>query len=563
MNQAVGTTKGPGPSAADFTIITPDRTQALKVGEFVYYESLVEDVPRHIIGRISKRSPVRNFPDTFMSNPAVSPAEVASSIGFTEEEPLLYELLVSTLGYYQEGLGFINPRVAPGPGLPVFLADPGSLAGMLSTRTKHQIGSAHLGSLLTRPEEEVPIVVNVDDITSTHLAIIAGTGAGKSYLAAVIIEELLKPHNAAAVLVIDPHGEYGTLSEIPNNPQFHQEDNNISYRPTVKVVEANQLRIRRNELTEEDILHLLGDSLPVPQQVIIRAAIRELIRNRRNWTLSDLLHAIDAVDTSNRKMPNDDSDDNYASSKQALEMRISGNLGRNNVFHDYDHTSLNDLLSPGRCSVVELGGLGPRDQQTIVATLLRRAYRGRQATVRGEADGASEQYLPFPIFVLIEESHRFAPAGAEVISTNILKEILAEGRKFGVGVGLVSQRPGKLDQDVLSQCMTQCIMRIVNPLDQQSVAASIESVSRDLLDELPSLSKGQAVVTGAGVNTTILCRVRSRHTPHGGEGTSATTEWTRYFDPSRKTARDKQDVLFSGAARDNRPDLADELFGKS
>ena len=106
-------------------------------------------------------------------------------------------------------------------------------------------------------------------------------------------------------------------------------------------------------------------------------------------------------------------------------------------------------------------------------------------------------------------------------------------------------------------------MRIVNPLDQQSVAASVESVSRDLLDELPSLSKGQAVITGAGVNTTILCRVRSRHTPHGGEGTSATTEWTRYFDPGRKVAREKQDVLFSGAARDKGLDLADELFGES
>jgi DNA helicase HerA-like ATPase len=259
-------------------------------------------------------------------------------------------------------------------------------------------------------------------------------------------------------------------------------------------------------------------------------------------------------------MPEDDSDDNYASSKQALKMRIEGNLGRKGVFHDQEHTDLRDLLRPGHCSVVQLGGLGPRDQQTVVATLLRRAYRGRQGTIRGDVDALSEQYLPFPIFVLIEESHRFAPAGAEVISTNLLKEILAEGRKFGVGVGLVSQRPGKLDQDVLSQCMTQCIMRIVNPVDQQSVAAAVESVSRDLLDELPSLSKGQAVVTGAGVNTTVLCRVRPRHTPHGGGGTSATTEWTRYFDPTTKKNREKQEAIFPKSAREEPIDLADELF---
>ena len=103
-------------------------------------------------------------------------------------------------------------------------------------------------------------------------------------------------------------------------------------------------------------------------------------------------------------------------------------------------------------------------------------------------------------------------------------------------------------------------MRIVNPVDQQSVAAAVESVSRDLLDELPSLSKGQAVVTGAGVNTTVLCRVRPRHTPHGGGGTSATTEWTRYFDPTTKKNREKQEAIFPKSAREEPIDLADELF---
>ena len=71
-----------------------------------------------------------------------------------------------------------------------------------------------------------------------------------------------------------------------------------------------------------------------------------------------------------------------------------------------------------------------------------------------------------------------------------MKTILSEGRKFGVAVGLISQRPGKLDADVLSQCMTQFILRIVNPVDQARVAESVESVGRDLLQELPALSKG-------------------------------------------------------------------------
>src|SRR5437660_8622605 len=111
------------------------------------------------------------------------------------------------------------------------------------------------------------------------------------------------------------------------------------------------------------------------------------------------------------------------------------------------------------------------------------------ANVREDALKGTDSYLPYPVFALLEEAHRFAPAGATVVSTNILKQILSEGRKFGVGIGLITQRPGKLDQDVLSQCMTQFIMRIVNPIDQQTIASSVEGVGRKMLDELPALTK--------------------------------------------------------------------------
>ncbi|MEJ7708828.1 MAG: ATP-binding protein [Pyrinomonadaceae bacterium] len=103
------------------------------------------------------------------------------------------------------------------------------------------------------------------------------------------------------------------------------------------------------------------------------------------------------------------------------------------------------------------------------------------------------------------------------MSTNILKQILSEGRKFSVGIGLITQRPDKLDQDVLSQCMTQIIMRIVNPIDQDTVAKSVESAGRQMLSELPALTKGQAVISGVGVNTPVMCRVRERLTRHAGE----------------------------------------------
>jgi DNA helicase HerA-like ATPase len=139
--------------------------------------------------------------------------------------------------------------------------------------------------------------------------------------------------------------------------------------------------------------------------------------------------------------------------------------------------------------------------------------------------------------VLLEEAHHFAPHGGDVVTAGILKQVLAEGRKFGIGMGLISQRPGKLDADVLSQCLTQCIMRIVNEVDQNSVATAVEGVGHDLLQNLPALSKGQAIVAGSAVNTPVICRVRSRITPHGGESKDAPAEWQRHFGDDAVAAR--------------------------
>jgi DNA helicase HerA-like ATPase len=77
---------------------------------------------------------------------------------------------------------------------------------------------------------------------------------------------------------------------------------------------------------------------------------------------------------------------------------------------------------------------------------------------------------------------------------------------------MVSQRPSKLDADSLSQCMTQITMRIINPTDQQQIAQSIESASRELISELPSLAKGQAIVSGVAINTPTLVKIRKRLT---------------------------------------------------
>ncbi|RLI88599.1 MAG: ATP-binding protein, partial [Archaeoglobales archaeon] len=117
---------------------------------------------------------------------------------------------------------------------------------------------------------------------------------------------------------------------------------------------------------------------------------------------------------------------------------------------------------------------------------------------------------------------------------NVLKTILAEGRKFGVGVCLISQRPSKIDSDILSQCMTQIIMRIVNPADQENIKSSVESIGRELIEELPGLTKGQALVAGVAINSPVLVRVRERLTSHGGMSKNAPEEWQKWLSLNRE-----------------------------
>jgi hypothetical protein len=91
--------------------------------------------------------------------------------------------------------------------------------------------------------------------------------------------------------------------------------------------------------------------------------------------------------------------------------------------------------------------------------------------------------------------------------------------------------------------MTQIIMRIVNPIDQDTVAKSVEGAGRQLLDELPALTKGQAVISGVGVNTPVMCRVRSRITKHGGETFDAPHEWAEWHSTREREHRAQDNAV--------------------
>ena len=552
----IGTTKGPGETPHEYTFIAPDPEQRVKYGEFVYYETEVEGQSRAILGRVSQRLPLRLYPDTFMADPGVPPRTVAEMLGFEQDTHELFEITAIILGYYDRVMGFVNPRVPPRSGAPIYIAPDEMLAEVLCRHQPGTLGSVHIGSLLSRPVDSVPIVLDARGFTSTHLAIIASTGAGKSYLAGVILEELMRPYNRAAVLIVDPHAEYDTLLEMQEHPDFVEGSfPQEGYRPVVKIVRPDDITVRVSSLSLGDLRYLLPNLSEKMHHVLGRAYGRVRGQHGEKWTRGHLKMAIRAGGE-NQSVTDPDADRELEQDPTigALLWRVASVLDDSAIFDDFTSLPLADLFRPGQCTVLQLNEIPEREQQIIVATLLRRLNQARRDTVRERASRGDENYLPYPAFVLIEEAHNYAPAAADLVTTRILKQILSEGRKFGVAVGLISQRPGKLDSDVLSQCMTQCIMRIVNPVDQARVAESVESVGRDLLKELPALSKGQVIIAGASVNTPVMVQVRRRLTKHGAEDPDAPAEWRRYFD--------EQDMR--GRQRDNaRPAATPRRRGKN
>ncbi len=544
-HSAIGAVKGPGETLHEYTFIAPDPERQLKHGEFVYYTASVEGSERQILGRISGRAAVKLFPDAFMAEPSVPPHAVAAMLGYDSDATELFELTVTVLGYYDDFLNdFINPRTPPQGGAPVFIAEDELLAEVLSRGQRGELGSAHIGDLLSRAPGAVPVALDARGFTSTHLAIIASTGSGKSYLAGVLLEELMMPYNRAAALIIDPHGEYDTLQQIQNLDIFREGD----YKPKARIFRPDDLRVRISSLTLGDLRYLLPNLSEKMHYQLGRAYnYAQRTWGEDKYTLEQLRFAVRQVADSKRGDEEEEEDDPTTG---GLIWRLGSALGGSKIFHDFENIELDELFQPGMCTIVQLNEVGQREQQVIVATLLRRVYQARVDTKKGKVDRGDRSYVPFPVFCLLEEAHNYAPANADAVSSDALKTILSEGRKFGVSVGLISQRPGRLDSDVLSQCMTQCIMRITNPIDQNRIAESVESVGRDLLKELPALSKGQVIVSGASVNTPVMLKVRVRHTEHGGEDVNAPQEWRQWFAEQAGRVADNALFLDKGVQRD-------------
>jgi DNA helicase HerA-like ATPase len=119
--------------------------------------------------------------------------------------------------------------------------------------------------------------------------------------------------------------------------------------------------------------------------------------------------------------------------------------------------------------------------------------------------------------MVVEEAHNYCPQTGISDSSKIMRTIASEGRKFGLGMIIVTQRAAKVDKNVLSQCNTQIVLKITNPNDLKAVVSSMEGLTPGMEDDIQQLPVGVAIVTGGGVTVPLFVRIRPRETRHGGE----------------------------------------------
>ena len=318
-----------------------------------------------------------------------------------------------------------------------------------------------------------------------HTFLCGQSGSGKTYSLGVLLERLLMETNLR-VVVLDPNSDYVRLGE----PRVDDE----RYRDA-----AASVHVRSGSSGPHPIRVRLRDLSPVHQAGLLRL---DPLGDRAEY--GELLDLIE--DESIRSL-----EDLAESPAEDLKLRAR-NLGidRFGIWPGPEGESLLDeLVSPvgPRCLVVDLGSLGTRDEQTLTAgAVLERLWRER---------GRRE-----PVAIVIDEAQNVCPAEAAdpltALATEDAIRIAGEGRKFGLYLIVVTQRPHKIHENVLSQCDNLVLMRMNSVADLAYVAGVFSFVPPGLIDRATTFRQGEALAAGKIASHPALMRFGSRISYEGG-----------------------------------------------
>jgi len=388
----------------------------------------------------------------------------------------------------------------------------------------HQVESGHTIAVGTlQQDSSVKAYVDSDDLLSKHFAILGTTGVGKSSGVALILSELIDKRDDLRVCLIDPHNEYGSC-----------------FGDRAKVISPSNLKLPfwlfvfeelidvffRGRPGVEEEVEILSEAIPLAKaRFALNKARTDRILVRKNqpqpdtqsfsgagidtpvpYRISDLLAIIDER---MGKLENRSSWTKYS----RLMTRIETLAHDPRYAFMFDNINIEDTMmevlseifrlpAKGKpMTIIQLAGFPSEVVDSVVSVLCRMAF-----DFGLWSDGA------LPLLLVCEEAHRYAPADRTIgfgPTRRSISRIAKEGRKYGVYLGVVTQRPADLDSNILSQCSTIFALRMANERDQAIVKAAVSDAASSLLGFLPALGTQEVIAFGEAVAIPVRLRFRT------------------------------------------------------
>ena len=361
-----------------------------------------------------------------------------------------------------------------------------------------EAGSVRIGTL--HQATELPAFVVTNDLLGGHFAILGTTGSGKSCSTALILRSILAAHPNGHVILLDPHNEYaksfGDMAEVINTENLdlpiwllnseEAEEVLCSTDPATRSAEAAIMReafisARKHFLADAQDTSWLTVDTPTP------------------FSINNLIKIIDEgagkLDKPENSVP-------YLRLKTRLE-RLKADRRYSFMFSTVTtRDSMADVMSRllripvhGKpVTVIDLSGVPTEVVDVVVSVLCRVVF---------EFSVWSDRNKAVPVLIACEEAHKYIPrdesTGFEPTRKAIAR-IAKEGRKYGVSICLITQRPSEISQTILSQCNTLFALRMSNEQDQQFVRAAMPDGAAGMLAALPAMRRQESIVVGEGVS---------------------------------------------------------------
>jgi uncharacterized protein len=361
---------------------------------------------------------------------------------------------------------------------------------------------AHIEIGTVYPTTDIRGALFVDAMLGKHFALLGSTGTGKSTSAALILHRICDLAPQGHIVMIDPHGEYsaafktnGALFDVSNlampywlmNFEEHCEvfltTSGNERQTDADILSKCLLAARAKSRAAEGISKLTVDS-PIPYLLsdltqILTAEMGQLGKATDNAPYMRVKTKVDEIKNDPRY--------SFMFSGMLVADTMANFIGR--IFR---------LPTDGKpISIIDVSGV-PSDITSVVVAVLSRMVFDYAIWSRNEPQR--------PILLVCEEAHRYVPAERDAHKSSvgkILGRIAKEGRKYGVSLGLITQRPSDLAEGVLSQCGTILAMRLNNERDQAFVKAAMPEGARGFLDTIPALRNREAIICGEGVSIPI------------------------------------------------------------